>query len=143
MWAARGCRQRVGWRGPRGLRERKGSIQHKDVPDTDGKAGPGKKPAPPTVQQADGENILQFPARWAYRPSAIHRSTGGSSAIRARWLEYRVLKPTRRGEKGREDHCREERGRWQISCFFQQRDIYRKTRKKSTVVTRHGFLQHT
>lgn len=38
MWAARGCRQRVGWRGPRGLRERKGSIQHKDVPDTDGKA---------------------------------------------------------------------------------------------------------
>lgn len=67
--------------------------------------------------------FLKFPARWACRPSAIHRSTGGSSAIWARWLEYRVLKPTGRGKKGREDHCREERGRWQISCFFQQRDI--------------------
>lgn len=28
MWAGGGCHQIAGWRGPRGLRERKGSIQH-------------------------------------------------------------------------------------------------------------------
>lgn len=37
----------------------KGRVQSstfKHVPDTDGKAGLGETPAPPAVQQADGEN---------------------------------------------------------------------------------------
>lgn len=33
------------------------SSTFKYVPDTDGKAGLGKMPAPPAVQQADGENL--------------------------------------------------------------------------------------
>lgn len=46
------------WSGPGGLGEgRAQSSTFNDVPDTDGKAGPGKKPAPPAVQQADGENL--------------------------------------------------------------------------------------
>lgn len=43
------------------------------------------------------------------RDPEIHRYTGGSSGIWVGWLEYRVLKPTGRGKKGREDRRREER----------------------------------
>lgn len=38
----------------------KGRVQSgtfKHVPDTDGKAGPGRKPVPPAVKQADGKNL--------------------------------------------------------------------------------------
>ena len=51
------------------------SPAHSNVSDTDGKAGVGKMPAPPAVQRADGENHLEFPARWAWRPSEIQRYT--------------------------------------------------------------------
>lgn len=63
-----------------------------------------------------------------------YRYTGGSSGIRAGWLEYTVLKPTGRGRKGRE-----ERSQWQPSCFFQQWDICRQRGKASTAVTRRSL----
>lgn len=58
MWAVWGGHQRIGWRAPRGPgkgRVQSGTFKH--VPDTDGKAGPGKKPIPPAVKQADGKNL--------------------------------------------------------------------------------------
>lgn len=66
--------------------------------------------------------FLEFPAMWVCRPSEIHRSAGGSSGIWAGWLEYRVLNPQRE-RKRTERTFAERRGRWQPSCFFQQRDI--------------------
>lgn len=67
-----GCHRRAGWRGPRGLEGRKGSVNtFKYVPDADGKAGPGKNQL---LQLSSGQMarlFLEFPARWAQRPSEI------------------------------------------------------------------------
>lgn len=44
--------------GTQRIQGKEGSVRHIQLcPDTDGKAGPGKEPAPPAVQQADGENL--------------------------------------------------------------------------------------
>lgn len=61
MWAGGAAAKELAGGDPEG--SGKGKVQSstfKDVPNMDGKAGPGKKPAPPAVQQADGESSLSF-----------------------------------------------------------------------------------
>lgn len=61
MWAGGAAAKELAGGDPEG--SGKGKVQSstfKYVPDTDGKAGPGKKPAPSAVQQADGESSLSF-----------------------------------------------------------------------------------
>lgn len=44
--------------GTQRIQGKEGSVQHIQLcPGTDGKAGPGKEPAPPAVQQADGKDL--------------------------------------------------------------------------------------
>lgn len=52
-----GCHQELAGRDPEA--EGKGRLNpaHSDISLTDGKAGPGKGPGPPSVQWADGENL--------------------------------------------------------------------------------------
>lgn len=70
----RGLLLRAGWRGPRGLREKKDSSStFRHIPNTDGKAGPGKEPGPLAVQQADGENLPGVSSKVGLQASAMHR----------------------------------------------------------------------
>lgn len=55
--ASEGCHHRAGWKGPGGSGKGGFDPAHYNMSPADGKAGPGKEPAPPAVQQADGENL--------------------------------------------------------------------------------------
>lgn len=122
MWAGGAAAEELAGGDPEG--SGKGKVQSstfKYVPDTDGKAGPGKKPAPPAVQQADGESSLSF-------------QRGGSAGLRdPQSHRWQLRCPGRvAGAQGAETHREREegqrgplqrRGQWQSSCFFQQWDI--------------------
>lgn len=90
------------------------------APDTGGKAGLGREPAPPVVQQAVGETLPRLSSEVGLR------ALGGAEIQTHRWAA-RVS-----GQGGWRTWCsnaqEEEEGQrgeelWQPSCFFQQWDI--------------------
>lgn len=67
MRAGGGCCQRAGWRGPRGLREGKGSIQHIQIRPRHRWEGWARPTASSSSRQM-ARIFLEFPGRWVCRP---------------------------------------------------------------------------
>lgn len=100
MWAGGGCAKQLAGGDPEGSGEGKvRSSTFNYIPDTDGKA---KSQLLQLSSRQMAGILLEFPAKWACRPSETHRCAGGSAHIQAGWLECGVLKPTGRagGQSG-------------------------------------------
>ena len=110
MRAGGGCRQTAGWRGPRGFRERKGSVQHIQLCPRHRREGWARQRASSSSCPAGRwrESSLSFQRSG---PAGTRRSTDPQEAAHiSRWGGWSTgCSGPQGGREGRANHCREER----------------------------------